>query len=72
MKKLGANNYIIASLDDIAWLYNIRGNDVKCNPVVLSYALVKENEAYLYVDKSKFTSKMEEELLNEGVTFKII
>lgn len=70
MKKLGANNYIIASLDDIAWLYNIRGNDVKCNPVVLSYALVKENEAYLYVDKSKFTSKMEEELLNEGVTLK--
>lgn len=70
MKKLGANNYIIASLDDIAWLYNIRGNDVKCNPIVLSYALVKENEAYLYVDKSKFTSKMEEELLNEGVTLK--
>ncbi|MFR1314782.1 MAG: aminopeptidase P family protein [Clostridium perfringens] len=70
MKKLGANNYIIASLDDIAWLYNIRGNDVKCNPVVLSYALVKENEAYLYVDKSKFTPKMEEELLNEGVTLK--
>ncbi|MDM0932055.1 aminopeptidase P family protein [Clostridium perfringens] len=70
MKKLGANNYIIAYLDDIAWLYNIRGNDVKCNPVVLSYALVKENEAYLYVDKSKFTSKMEEELLNEGVTLK--
>ncbi|HHD2587181.1 TPA: aminopeptidase P family protein [Clostridium perfringens] len=70
MKKLGANNYIIASLNDIAWLYNIRGNDVKCNPVVLSYALVKENEAYLYVDKSKFTSKMEEELLNEGVTLK--
>ncbi|EHK2441334.1 aminopeptidase P family protein [Clostridium perfringens] len=70
MKKLGANNYIIASLDDIAWLYNIRGNDVKCNPVVLSYALVKENEAYLYVDKSKLTAKMETELLNEGVTLK--
>lgn len=70
MKKIGANNYIIASLDDIAWLYNIRGNDVKCNPVVLSYALVKENEAYLYVDKSKLTAKMETELLNEGVTLK--
>ena len=61
---------VIASLDDIAWLYNIRGNDVKCNPVVLSYALVKENEAYLYVDKSKFISKMDEEILNEGVTLK--
>lgn len=71
MKKLGANNYIIASLDDIAWLYNIRGNDIKCNPVVLSYALVKENEAYLYLDKSKFTAKMEKELLNEGVTLKL-
>lgn len=70
MKKLGAKNYILASLDDIAWLYNIRGNDVKCNPVVLSYAIVKEDEAYLYVDKSKFTSNMEEELLKEGITLK--
>ncbi|HHD2753947.1 TPA: aminopeptidase P family protein [Clostridium perfringens] len=70
MKKLGVKNYILASLDDIAWLYNIRGNDVKCNPVVLSYAIVKEDEAYLYVDKSKFTSNMEEELLKEGITLK--
>lgn len=70
MKRLGGKNYIIASLDDIAWLYNIRGNDVKCNPVVLSYAIVKENEAYLYVDKSKFSFEMEAALLNEGVTLK--
>ncbi|EGT3617106.1 aminopeptidase P family protein [Clostridium perfringens] len=70
MKKLGAENYILASLDDIAWLYNIRGNDVKCNPVVLSYAIVKEDEAFLYVDKSKFTSHMKEELLKEGITLK--
>ncbi|MDZ5253887.1 aminopeptidase P family protein [Clostridium sp. LIBA-8841] len=70
MKKLEAKNYIIASLDDIAWLYNIRGNDVKCNPVVLSYAIVKEDEAYIYVDKSKFTFEMEAELLTEGITLK--
>lgn len=70
MKKLGVKNYILASLDDIAWLYNIRGNDVKCNPVVLSYAIVKEDQAYLYIDKSKFTSNMEEDLLKEGITLK--
>lgn len=70
MKKLGAENYILASLDDIAWLYNIRGNDVKCNPVVLSYAIIKEHEAYLYVDNFKFTYHMKEELLKEGITLK--
>lgn len=70
MKYFGANNYLIASLDDIAWLYNIRGNDVKCNPVVLSYALVREKEAYLYVDRDKFTSEMEEKLLKEGILLK--
>ncbi|MGG5461074.1 aminopeptidase P family protein [Clostridium sp. B9] len=70
MRKLGASNYIVASLDDIAWLYNIRGNDVKCNPVVLSYAIVKDEEALLYVDKEKFTEEMEETLKSEGVIIK--
>ena len=70
MKELGAENYIIASLDDIAWLYNIRGNDIHCNPVVISYALVKEKEAFLYVDKDKISNEMEKDLNRNGITVK--
>ena len=39
MKTLGCKSYILSSLDDIAWLFNIRGNDVECTPVTLAYAL---------------------------------
>ena len=70
MKELGAENYIIASLDDIAWLYNIRGNDIHCNPVVISYALIKETEAFLYVDKNKISNEMEKDLNRNGITVK--
>ncbi len=49
MKKVSADAYIMASLDDIAWLFNIRGDDVPNNPVVISYAMVTGSDAVLYV-----------------------
>ncbi|MBM7833987.1 aminopeptidase P family protein [Clostridium sardiniense] len=70
MKSLGVSNYIIASLDDIAWVYNIRGNDVECNPVVIGYALIKEDEAILYVDNSKVLDDVRNKLNEEGVILK--
>lgn len=50
MKKRGADFNILSSLDDIAWLYNIRGSDIPNNPVVFSYALVTEKEAFLFLN----------------------
>lgn len=50
MKKERATAHILTTLDDIAWLLNIRGNDVECNPVVLSYLLVTGSEARLYIN----------------------
>ncbi|RLD64586.1 MAG: aminopeptidase P family protein [Bacteroidetes bacterium] len=44
--------HILSSLDDIAWLFNIRGNDVKYNPVVISYALITLDNAFLFIDKN--------------------
>ena len=41
---------LLGSLDDIAWLYNIRARDVECNPVLISYALISQGEAWLFVD----------------------
>lgn len=66
MKEKDAKNYIISSLDDIAWLCNIRGNDVKFNPVSLSYVLINENYANLYINNDKIDDNTKEELKNEG------
>ena len=54
-KKKGATSHIITSLDDIAWLFNIRGNDVPYNPVLLSYALISLDQVYLFLDKDKLS-----------------
>ncbi len=67
MKKMGAQSYIISSLDDIAWLYNIRGNDVKDTPVVLAYAILNEEKATLYIDKNKLSNEDQIKLNNEGI-----
>lgn len=49
MKETGAEVHVISSLDDIAWLYNLRGSDIPYNPVFYSYTVISEKEAYLFV-----------------------
>ena len=51
MKKEHTDMYVLTSLDDIAWLLNIRGNDIAYNPVVLSYVIVTEDKLYLFVNE---------------------
>lgn len=70
MDKLSVDSYIISSLDDIAWLFNIRGNDINFNPVVMSYALIKKDSSVLYINLDKVDKNIEEYLLNEGVILK--
>ncbi|OWB85841.1 peptidase activity protein [[Candida] boidinii] len=48
---------IISALDDIAWLFNLRGNDIEYNPVFFSYVILTLNGIYFYTDKSKFTKE---------------
>ena len=67
MKEKSTTMHIISSLDDIAWLFNIRGRDVKYNPVILSYAVVTLDEVYLFVDENKLTDEIKAEL-NKGNT----
>lgn len=66
----GANYYLLTSLDDIAWLLNIRGNDVPNNPVVISNVLVGEDKCYLFVDASKVTHDIRLELETDGIKIK--
>jgi len=62
----GAQFHLISSLDDIAWLFNIRGTDVNYNPVVLSFALISQDHATLYIDENKLTESEKEQLLRNG------
>ena len=58
MKTIGADYYVISSLDDIAWLLNIRGRDVKCNPLTIAYSVVSEQKCYLFIDDVKINSQV--------------
>jgi Xaa-Pro aminopeptidase len=53
MKESGATAHVIAALDSIAWLFNIRGTDVENNPFVISYAIVMDKKATLFTDRRK-------------------
>lgn len=62
-----ADGMLLTRLDDIAWLLNIRGKDVPCIPVVLSYLLIGSDRATLFVDSRKLTDEVRAYLMAEGV-----
>lgn len=51
MKGCGATSYVLSSLDDQAWLFNLRGNDIPCNPVFLSFSIITLDKAFIYTGK---------------------
>lgn len=67
MKAKEADTFILTSLDDIAWLLNIRGNDIHCCPVVLSYLVMMENELRLYANVAAFSEEIRSNLEADGV-----
>lgn len=70
MKEKNITHFVLSSLDDIAWLFNIRGNDVPNNPVIISYALISIDEVILFVDDKKLTDDIKVELVNDGISIK--
>ena len=70
MKKYEADVHILSSLDDIAWLLNIRGNDIIYNPVVLSYVIVKADEVIFYVQDGVVSDEIKNELEKAGVVLR--
>lgn len=58
MRELEVENHVVTSLDDIAYILNIRGNDIPCTPVVLSYLLIQSNKIRWYVDENKLTDEV--------------
>ncbi len=61
MKKRGAEYHFLTSLDDIMWLLNIRGNDLKYSPLLISYALVGEKQVLLFAEEGKIPLKLASE-----------
>ena len=70
LRRLGADSYILTSLDDLAWLLNIRGGDVACCPVVLGYLMLDDRGVRLYADAGKFTPALAAELEADGVALR--
>ena len=70
MKKAYADVHIITTLDDIVWLFNIRGNDIPCNPVVLSYLMVTGENLYFYVNPQVISDEVRSYLESLGVTIR--
>ncbi|MBN1250833.1 MAG: aminopeptidase P family protein [Bacteroidales bacterium] len=70
MNEQSIDYHILSSLDDIAWLFNIRGNDIDYNPLAISYALVSSDKATLYIDKEKLTESVNKELITNNISIK--
>ena len=68
MRKLGATHHLLSSLDDIAWLTNLRGSDVECNPVFLAHLLVQPgSRATLFVNRAKLSDALVAALAADGI-----
>ncbi len=68
MAAAGATHHLVSTLDDIAWLFNLRGSDVAYNPVFLAYALITGDDAVLFVDRSRIAESLRRELESDAVT----
>ncbi len=67
LQEAGVDGIVISQLDEVAWLTNLRGSDVHCNPVVVSYMLVTDTQAILYLDHAKATPQVEQYLKSQGI-----
>ncbi len=70
LAKEGADAVVIASLMDVCWLMNLRGADVACTPVVLSFAAVTAEEAVLFVNETVLNGEIRINLVNDGVSIR--
>lgn len=67
LRDLHADGMLMSALDDVAWTLNLRGTDVHCTPVFVSYLLISTTSATLYINKEKLTPEVEAYLESQGV-----
>lgn len=67
LRTVHADGMLVSALDDIAWTLNLRGTDVHCNPVFVSYLLISPTSATLYINNEKLTAEVSAYLMTQGV-----
>ena len=67
LREKHADGMLMSALDDIAWTLNLRGSDVHCNPVFVSYLLISTKDVTLYINKVKLSPEVQAYLKDEGV-----
>ena len=67
MEEAGAEALLLSALDEIAWTLNIRGNDIHCNPVVVSYLLIERGKAHFFIQPAKTDAELEAYLAANGI-----
>ena len=70
LTKKGAYALFLSALDEIAWTLNLRGNDVHCNPVVVSYLLITQDDVIYFISPEKVTKEVNEYLKEQHVKLK--
>lgn len=70
LKEVSASYHLVCTLDDIAWIFNIRGNDVPFNPVVVAYALITPEKTILYIYNEKVPNDAVAEFERDGIEIK--
>lgn len=67
IQKIGAEYILLSALDEIAWTLNIRGNDVHCNPVVISYLLIGRDSVHFFIQPEKVTNELAAHLTQNDI-----
>lgn len=67
MEKNGAESLLLTALDDIAWLLNMRGNDIQYNPTALAFCLLTEKEVRLFIQKGTLNEEQEKKFVDNGI-----
>ncbi|KAI8274074.1 putative Xaa-Pro aminopeptidase P [Colletotrichum sp. SAR11_57] len=70
LEKKNSHAFVVSMLDEIAWLFNLRGDDIPYNPVFFSYAIITNDSATLYIDKSKLGEATRAYLSDNGIAIK--
>lgn len=71
MEIKGTDYYLVSTLDDVAWLLNMRGSDVECNPLFIAYVVVSKEKTFLFIDEPKVDETLKTVLGQAGIFIKL-
>lgn len=70
MKKLSADWFLVSALDEVAWVLNLRGSDVPCNPVFVAYLAIGPKESILFTKTSKIPESIRKSLAKNNIVIR--